>query len=43
MKNAAKDETGVWQTFSNMLSDLDYADDIYLLTYCHNDMQALAV
>jgi len=30
MKNAAKDERGIWQTFSNMLNDLDYADDSYL-------------
>ena len=43
MNNAAKDERGIRQTFSNMLSDLDYADDIFLLAYHHNDMQALTV
>ena len=41
--NAAKDESGIWQTFSNMLSDLDYADDSYLWAYHHSEMKALAV
>jgi len=32
MKNAAKDERGFWQTFSNMLSKPDYEDDNLLLS-----------
>ena len=43
MKNTAKDERGVGQTFSNILSDLYYVDDIYILAYHYSDMQAMAV
>ena len=39
----AKDDRGIWRTFSNMLSDLHYVDDIFLLAYQHSDMEAMAM
>ena len=41
MKNAAKDERGILWSISNMLSDLDYADDSY--PWAYSNTQALAV
>ena len=42
-EECSKSESGIWQSFWNMLSDLHYVDDIYLWAYHHSDMQALAM
>ena len=43
MKNAAKDQRDIQWTLSNMLSDLNFADEICLLAHRHTDMQAMTV
>lgn len=43
MTDGAKDQRGIPWNLSSMLSDLDYADDIYILAHRHTDMLAMTV
>ncbi|KAL9977332.1 hypothetical protein ACROYT_G014722 [Oculina patagonica] len=41
MKNATQDQRGIRWTLYDVLSDLDFADDICLLAHRHTDMQVM--